>query len=129
MSNPPCDIHFRLRRRDIYSLASRTGFCVIGSIQPTLRFVCRRLQRAISEVCYHPDRQFGTGLWLYGIFGFERGLGNILVGPISGLSPRSGPLQNSEAITAAYKPLIPFVGLAFVVSSVGGAGSALRSGK
>ncbi|KAJ9635068.1 hypothetical protein H2199_008554 [Coniosporium tulheliwenetii] len=68
-----------------------------------------------------------TGLWLYGIFGFERGLGNVLAGPISGLLILSGLLQNAEAVTAAYKPLMLFVGLAFVVSSFGGIGSALKS--
>jgi MFS family permease len=61
-----------------------------------------------------------TGLWLYGLLAFQRGLGNILAGPISvGLfkitSKYASPLQ-----PAAYKPTIIFVVITLLVSSLGG---------
>jgi hypothetical protein len=66
-----------------------------------------------------------TGLWLYGIFAFERGLGNVVAGPVSGLllQGRSTGLSSDPS---AYKPLIIFVGSAFIVSGFGGVGWAIR---
>lgn len=62
------------------------------------------------------------GLWLYGMFAFQRGVGNIVSGPISSelLKTVRGRLESDPA--AAYQPLILFVGMAFVVAALGGVG-------
>lgn len=62
------------------------------------------------------------GLWLYGMFAFQRGVGNIVSGPVSSelLKMVSGKLKADPA--AAYQPLILFVGMAFVVAALGGVG-------
>ena len=62
------------------------------------------------------------GLWLYGMFAFQRGVGNVVSGPVSGelLKTVSEKLKNNAA--AAYRPLILFVGMAFVLAAFGGFG-------
>jgi len=62
------------------------------------------------------------GLWLYGMFAFQRGVGNVVSGPVSGelLKMVSKKLKSNPA--AAYQPLILFVGMAFVVAAFGGVG-------
>lgn len=62
------------------------------------------------------------GLWLYGMFAFQRGLGNTVSGPISSelLKLVSEKLKTDPP--AAYRPLIMFVGLSLVVAAFGGVG-------
>lgn len=56
------------------------------------------------------------------MFAFQRGVGNIVSGPISSelLKTVRGRLESDPA--AAYQPLILFVGMAFVVAALGGVG-------
>jgi hypothetical protein len=68
-----------------------------------------------------------TGLWLYGIFAFERGLGNVLAGPISGLLIRDGASTIPSSDASSFKPLILFVGSAFIFSAFGSVGWAIRA--
>jgi ATP/ADP translocase len=55
-----------------------------------------------------------AGLWLYSIFEFQRGIGNLVGGPVSGI------LAKNVHTAAKYENLILFVGFAFLVSSLGG---------
>jgi predicted MFS family arabinose efflux permease len=55
-----------------------------------------------------------TGLWLYSIFEFQRGVGNLIGGSVSGI------LVKDVSIAAMYSNLILFVGIAFLASSLGG---------
>jgi MFS family permease len=55
-----------------------------------------------------------AGLWLYSIFEFQRGIGNLVGGPVSGI------LAKNVHTAAKYENLILFVGVAFLVSSLGG---------
>jgi len=55
-----------------------------------------------------------AGLWLYSIFEFQRGIGNLVGGPVSGI------LASNVHTAAKYENLILFVGIAFLVSSLGG---------
>jgi MFS family permease len=55
-----------------------------------------------------------AGLWLYSIFEFQRGIGNLVGGPVSGI------LAKNVHTAAKYENLILFVGIAFLVSSLGG---------
>jgi hypothetical protein len=54
------------------------------------------------------------GLWLYNIFKFQRGVGNLVRGPVSGI------LARDVHIAAKYKNLILFVDMAFLVGSLSG---------
>jgi MFS family permease len=61
-----------------------------------------------------------TGLWLYGLLAFQRGLGNILAGPISvALLKLTSKYENPDQ-PAAYKPTIIFVVITLLISSLGG---------
>lgn len=60
-----------------------------------------------------------TGLFVYSIFEFERGLGNILAGPISSSLVSNGIDIHAYGI-AKYRRLIVFTGIAFLASSIGG---------
>jgi len=53
-----------------------------------------------------------AGLWLYSIFEFQRGIGNLVRGPVSSI------LAKNVHIAAKYENLILFVGIAFLVSSL-----------
>lgn len=55
-----------------------------------------------------------AGLWLYSIFEFQRGIGILVGGPVSGI------LARNVHTAAKYENLILFVGIAFLVSSLGG---------
>ena len=55
-----------------------------------------------------------TGLWLYSIFEFQRGVGNLIGGSVSGI------LVRDLSTAAKYENLILFVGIAFLTSSLGG---------
>jgi len=55
-----------------------------------------------------------AGLWLYSIFEFQRGIGNLVGGPVSGI------LTRNVHTAAKYENLILFVGIAFLVGSLGG---------
>jgi hypothetical protein len=55
-----------------------------------------------------------TGLWLYSIFEFQRGVGNLIGGSVSSI------LVRDVSTAAKYKNLILFVGIAFLTSSLGG---------
>jgi MFS family permease len=61
-----------------------------------------------------------TGLWLYGLLAFQRGLGNILSGPISVELFKLTSKYVSADQPDAYKPTIIFVVITLVVSSLGG---------
>jgi hypothetical protein len=58
--------------------------------------------------------QPAAGLWLYSIFEFQRGIGNLIGGPVSGI------LMRDVYTVAKYGNLILFIGIAFSVSSLGG---------
>jgi sugar phosphate permease len=55
-----------------------------------------------------------AGLWLYSIFEFQRGIGNLIRGPMSSI------LAKNVHIVAKYENLILFIGVAFLVSSLSG---------
>jgi sugar phosphate permease len=55
-----------------------------------------------------------TGLWLYSIFEFQRGVGNLIRGSVSGI------LVRDVSTAAKYENLILFVGIAFLTSSLSG---------
>jgi MFS family permease len=61
-----------------------------------------------------------TGLWLYGLLAFQRGLGNILAGPISVELFRMTSRYSLPDRPAAYKPTIVFVVVSLVLASLGG---------
>jgi MFS family permease len=60
-----------------------------------------------------------TELWIYGLLAFQRGLGNILAGPVSVSLIRMTAKYAKENETAAFRPLIFFVVATMVVSSLG----------
>ena len=70
--------------------------------------------------------QSATGLWLYSIFEFQRGLGNIVGGVVSGLLFR-GPVMDSGYGVGRYEALVLLVGGSMLVSSLGGLGNFLRA--
>jgi hypothetical protein len=70
--------------------------------------------------------QRATGLWLYSIFEFQRGLGNIVGGVVSGLLVR-GPVMDSGYGVGRYEALVLLVGGSMLVSSLGGLGNFLRA--
>lgn len=70
-----------------------------------------------------------TGLWLYGLLAFQRGLGNILAGPISVALLKMMAKFVREDEAAAYRPLILFVVATLVISSFGGFGFFCRKNK
>lgn len=59
----------------------------------------------------------GTGLWLYGLFALERGVGIVVAGPVSG-----GLIQGDGSSMESYDGLVLFVGIAFAVSCLSGLG-------
>jgi hypothetical protein len=71
-----------------------------------------------------------TGLWLYSIFEFQRGVGNIVGGVVSGYLIR----EEEEVMKGTYAlgrwtGLVLFVGCGFLLSSVLGAPSLMVSKK
>jgi hypothetical protein len=70
--------------------------------------------------------QSATGLWLYSVFEFQRGLGNIVGGVVSGLLVR-GPVMDSGYGVGRYEALVLLVGGSMLVSCLGGLGSFLRA--
>lgn len=65
--------------------------------------------------------QRATGLWLYSIFEFQRGAGNILGGVVSGLLVRGEPDEAGFGM-GKYEGVVLLVGLAMLTSSLGGFG-------
>jgi MFS family permease len=64
-----------------------------------------------------------TTLWLYGIFAFERGIGNVVAGPISAaLLHRFQRQLNSTHSSYAYRELGLFVGACMLASALGAFG-------
>jgi MFS family permease len=62
-----------------------------------------------------------TGLWLYSIFEFQRGVGNIVGGLVSGLLV-SGDVDLGQYGVEKYRALVIFTGVAMFVSSLGAIG-------
>jgi MFS family permease len=60
-----------------------------------------------------------TELWIYGLLAFQRGLGNILAGPISVSLIRMTAKYAKEDESASFRPLIFFVVATMVISSLG----------
>lgn len=65
--------------------------------------------------------QRATGLWLYALFEFQRGAGNIIGGSISGLMLR-GIVDPTLYGMGKYEGIILLVGGSMLVSSFGGIG-------
>ena len=65
-------------------------------------------------------------MWLFGIFAFQRGIGYILAGPISGALLKLDAGKIGDASADAYKPVILFVGVSLLVSAIGGIGHCYR---
>lgn len=72
--------------------------------------------------------QRATGLWLYSIFEFQRGVGNIIGGVVSGLLV-TGPVKDFGYGVGRYEWLVLLVGGSMLVSSLGGLGNFLRAEK
>jgi MFS family permease len=69
-----------------------------------------------------------TTLWLYGIFAFERGIGNVVAGPISAALLHHFQRQlNGSHPADAYRQLAIFVGACMVASGLGALGYFWRS--
>jgi MFS family permease len=64
-----------------------------------------------------------TGLWLYGLLAFGRGVGNVVSGPLSAkiLLFMDGKSENPDQ-AASYRYLIIYVGAAFLISGYGALG-------
>jgi MFS family permease len=65
--------------------------------------------------------QRASGLWLYSIFEFQRGAGNIIGGPVSGLLTNTSLVATGYGVVK-YERLVLFVGIAFLIGSLGGIG-------
>ena len=65
--------------------------------------------------------QRATGLWLYSIFEFQRGVGNIIGGSTSELLVK-GKLDATSYGMGKYDGLVLLVGGSMIVSSLGGFG-------
>jgi hypothetical protein len=72
--------------------------------------------------------QSATGMWLYSIFEFQKGLGYIVGGVASGLLVR-GPVVDSGYGVGRYEALVLLVGGSMLVSSLRGLRSFLRPGR
>jgi MFS family permease len=64
-----------------------------------------------------------TGLWLYGLLAFGRGVGNVVAGPLSAeiLGFMDGKSAHPDQ-AASYRYLIIYVGAAFLISAFGALG-------
>jgi len=66
-------------------------------------------------------KERGTGLWLYSVFEFQRGMGTVIGGSLSGLL--TGPALNIAGYgLIKYEGLILLVGVSNLISSFGGIG-------
>jgi hypothetical protein len=65
--------------------------------------------------------QRATGLWLYSIFEFQRGAGNIIGGSVSGLLVKVNVAATSYSM-GKYDGIVLLVGGSMLVSSLGGFG-------
>jgi MFS family permease len=63
-----------------------------------------------------------TSLWLYGLLAFQRGLGNIVAGPISVELLKMATTPTNTNQSAAYRGVILFVAISLVISSFGSLG-------
>jgi len=69
-----------------------------------------------------------TGLWLYAIFEFQRGVGNIAGGVVSGLLVKGEVVEVAYGV-GRYEWLVLLVGGSMLVSSLGGFGWFIRDKK
>jgi len=72
--------------------------------------------RFVSSVTPHNS----TGLWLYGVFAFQRGIGSVASGPLSAFLLKQMDPENEDDYRSSYRTLILFVGACLVTSSLGG---------
>jgi MFS family permease len=63
-----------------------------------------------------------TGLWLYGVFAFQRGIGNVASGPLSAVILRMVETSHKQDLAAGFRELILFVGICLIAASIGGLG-------
>lgn len=63
-----------------------------------------------------------TGLWLYGLLAFQRGVGNVASGPLSAFLLMSIDSQKGGNTVMGFRNLIYFVGACLLAASVGGLG-------
>jgi len=63
-----------------------------------------------------------TGLWLYGLLAFQRGVGNVASGPLSAFLLQTISMENQTDMAAGFRNLIYFVGACLLAASVGGLG-------
>ena len=66
------------------------------------------------------DEDANAALWVYGLLAFDRGLGYVVSGPISG-SIVGGDTTGEDG-ESGYRYLIIFDGMLFVLSACGGIG-------
>lgn len=66
-----------------------------------------------------------TGLWLYSIFEFQRGLGNIVGGVVSGVIVKGEVVEIAYGV-GRYQWLVVFVGGCMLISCLGGFGWFLK---
>jgi len=78
--------------------------------------------RFVSSLTMDPP----TSLWLYGIFAFQRGLGSVASGPLSGFLLKQMDPTASDDYRGSYRSLILFVGGCLVASLLGGFGYYIR---
>jgi hypothetical protein len=94
--------------RSSKSFASLLSFCLLYGLFAGGYSVL--YCRFVTELTDKP----AAGLWLYSIFEFQRGIGNLIGGSVSGI------LARDVHTAAKYENLILFVGTAFLVGSLGG---------
>jgi MFS family permease len=63
-----------------------------------------------------------TGLWLYGILAFQRGIGNVASGPLSAFLLSQMNLQHMGDMEFGYRHLVWYVGAALLAATSGGLG-------
>jgi MFS family permease len=63
-----------------------------------------------------------TGLWLYGILAFQRGIGNVASGPLSAFLLSKMDIQRMSNMEFGYRHLIWYVGASLLAATSGGIG-------
>ncbi len=94
--------------RSSESFASLLFFCLLyGLFASSYSVLYCRFVTALTDMP-------AAGLWLYSIFEFQRGIENLIRGPVGGI------LMRDVYTVPKYETLILFIGIAFSVSSLGG---------
>lgn len=82
-----------------------------------------------TSMCSYSTADHALSMTVYGIFSFERGIANVLEGPISGWLLGEEAVETDEYALHRYQGVVWYTAICMLVSSLGGFGLFIRKGR